>query len=531
MFTSISLRVSTLLLVALLPDSGFAQAPIQTGLRVWFKADAGVTAPSGTVTAWTDQTANGIVLMPPATGPVLTPGSVNGLPALTFDGTRQLNGNLGGVSPGDSSIFALFRYTVADSDNDYLYALGAGGGSGSQLTLARQNSQRAYHFDGSTQNLSANNVMPAAQWFVSSQIYGGSGPATHALFLNGASILRTTASNPYAPAPSPFVIGNYSSGSFRFIGDLVELLIYDHPLIEADRRSVENYLRLRAGLPAFFEQEAEIISSWDVIQYELNAQPDAQWIFDLGGTRADQAINSDPSILLRPGDASGKVIWGKIGSGNAPDFMGFVFGYRERGKFYLFDWRKETASYQSFGSAPAGMRLRKFHVDAADPEGRDFWAADNAAHVTVLRQNALPWVDGVDYDFSLRDTATGFIIRVWQGGTVLQEWRVENAADISGRFGYFVNSLQNVRFGQVFTHDLQQVNIRSFTWQSAPGSPLNLRWIGGEPPYILERRPDLVGGMWQPLSDLLWSRDSLAPYVPPRDFFRIRSVGEALTNP
>jgi len=114
---------------------------------------------------------------------------------------------------------------------------------------------------------------------------------------------------------------------------------------------------------------------------------------------------------------------------------------------------------------------------------------------------------------------------------VLQEWRVENAADISGRFGYFVNSLQNVRFGQVFTHDLQQVNIRSFTWQSAPGSPLNLRWIGGEPPYILERRPDLVGGMWQPLSDLLWSRDSLAPYVPPRDFFRIRSVGEALTNP
>ena len=123
------------------------------------------------------------------------------------------------------------------------------------------------------------------------------------------------------------------------------------------------------------------------------------------------------------------------------------------GHYYLFDWKKVTDNYLSFGTAPAGMRLRKFHCDTGDPGGRDFWAGDIAANVTPLFSNDLVWAAGVDYDFSLRFVPGAIVIRVWQGTTMLQEWRVTDTTYPTGRFGYFVNSLQNVRFGQVFVHD------------------------------------------------------------------------------
>jgi len=295
---------------------------------------------------------------------------------------------------------------------------------------------------------------------------------------------------------------------------------------------VEDYLRVRAGLLPFFEEEAEVLSGWDVIQYEFNAQPDARWTFDLGGTRADQAENCDASILLRPGDASGKVIWGRMGSGTAPDFMGFVFGYQDRGHYYLLDWKKQTASYLNFGTAPAGMRLKKFHRSTGDPDGRDFWAGDIAANMTLLASNEIVWTSGVDYDFSLLYQPGAIVIRVWQGTTMLQEWPVADNTYATGRFGYFVNSLQEVRFGQVFVHDARPVDFRSTAWEEDPMDGGRVLWTGGEPPYVLERSSSLVPGSWSPLSGHLWKRDTVVPSGPAnRAFLRVRSIGSELTGP
>lgn len=400
-----------LLLASLVGLAGaHAQLPVTANLHAWFKADAGVTVVADEVTQWTDQSGTGFTLTPPASGPAITPNSVNGLPAISFDGSTQLNGNFG-VSPlTGATIFAIFRYTVADSDNDYLYTLGTDGGSGSQLSLSRRSASRAYHFDGASQNIGADDTMPANQWFVSSQVFAAGGGMGHDLFLNGSSVLRSMASSAYSADVSTAVVGNWTSGSTRFIGDLVELLVYSQPLTESERTSVEEYLRERAGLAEFFKSEAEILSDWDVIQYELNGQPDAVWTFDLGGTRADQASNADASILLSNIDVANKVIWGRIGSSSAPDFMGFVFGYQNSHDFYLFDWKKVSANFLGFGVASQGMRLTTFHMDGEDPTGRDFWASDRSDHTTVLLQNSLPWADGVDYDFSLKFTpVTGHV--------------------------------------------------------------------------------------------------------------------------
>ena len=45
-----------------------------------------------------------------------------------------------------------------------------------------------------------------------------------------------------------------------------------------ERKQVEEYLRQRAALAAFFAAGSLDLTGWEVIQYEVNAQPDAQWV-------------------------------------------------------------------------------------------------------------------------------------------------------------------------------------------------------------------------------------------------------------
>ncbi|BCX46694.1 T9SSC-terminal target domain-containing protein [Haloferula helveola] len=514
-------------LFAILVIGGTAAAlpPLDSDIHAWFVADAGVTTDGTEVLEWTDQV-GGFTMTPPIDGPELLPNQVNSLPSLYFDGSTQLTGSLGATPLSSASIFALFRCTLENGNNDYVYTLGTDGGSGSQMALSRDTGNRAYHYDGALENQSVNGAMPGDTWFVSSQIFGEDGPNSHDLYLNGSAVVRSNASGPYSANVTGCVIGNWSSGLYRHVGDLVELIVYDRTLSESERTEVEEYLRQKASIPAFFKPEAEVLSDWEVIQYELGAQPDANWTFDLGGTRADQSTNADASILLSDIDVAYKVVWGQFGSGSAPDFMGFVFGYQDRGHYYLFDWKKTTDSYLSFGAATSGMRLTAFHVDGADPSGRDFWASDIAANTTVLEQNNIPWADGVDYDFSLSFTPGAFTIRVWEGETVIQTWTVADTTHTSGRFGYFINSLQNVRFGQVFSHDIGPVFIDGI---DRAGTDFSLRWSGGEPPYVLETSSALDG--FTPATGHLWDRFLTLQAPGPRGFYRIRSIGSELSAP
>lgn len=518
------MKAALLLAIGLAPAT-LALPPLDADLHAWFVADAGVTTSGSEVLQWTDQV-NGFVLAPPIGGPQLVADQVNGHPSLHFDGSTQLGGSLGATPLTAASVFALFRCTLANGNNDYIYTLGVDGGSGSQMALSRDTGNRAYHYDGSIENKSVTGAMPGDTWFVSSQVFGEDGPNSHDLYLNGSAVVRSTAGNPYSADVTGCVIGNWSGGLYRHVGDLVELIVYDRTLSEGERSQVEDYLRVKAGIPRFFKPEAEVLSDWEVIQYELGAQPDANWTFDLGGTRADQSTNADASILLSDIDVADKVIWGQFGSESAPDFMGFVFGYQDRGHFYLFDWKKTTDSYLSFGAATSGMRLTAFHVPAGDPGGRDFWASDIAANTTVLQQNGIPWVDGVDYDFSLRFTPGSILIRVWEGTTMLAAWEISDSTYTSGTFGYFINSLQNVRFGQVFAQDIGPVAIDGIDHAS---DIVSLRWLGGEPPFVLESSEVLSGG-WSDATGHLWDQFHSLPATAPRRFYRIRSIGQELTD-
>lgn len=435
------------------------QLPVTDGLDCWLRADAGVTTTGGLVDAWLDQSSSGLTFTSPAPTerPPLTPSVVNGLPAITFDGTVQLNGDSIAMY-GECTVFALARYTVPSSDNDYLYTIGTDGGPGSQFTLARRSGDSPYHFDGSAQNIANDQSIPADVFQVLTQTFGEDAPERHKLFQNNFQIMETDAAAPYAVDASTFVIGNWSSGGFRFVGDLVELIVFDRVLDGAERLQIEDYLRRRADIPAFFDPLTEDMTDWEVVQYEVNAQPDADWRLRLSGRAVDQFVNCDPSIFLSQHDPGPAVFTGQLGSGNAPDYMGFAFGYQDRGHYYLFDWKKVTASFNGFGVGERGMSLRRVAVaGGGDPTGSDLWGSADGPNVTTLAGNDIPWVDGVDYQFTIAHEPPFIDIEIREGSTVLESWSLTDGGLGTGRFGYYVNSLQSVRFGRVLVEPISEV--------------------------------------------------------------------------
>ena len=204
-----------------------AQSPPAGNLQVWLRADAGVELSATNVVSWTNQVASTMVFTAPTTPtrPTFATNVVNGLPAIRFDGAQRLAGNLGRVLT-NATIFTLCQHTVASSDNDYVYALGLPTVSGSQMTLSRRSGDDAYHYDGSTAN-SPDTSIPAFAFQVFTQVYGEGGSTNHQLYQNQFALIDSDASGPYSANATNTVLGNYSSGSFHFVGDMVEWLVYD----------------------------------------------------------------------------------------------------------------------------------------------------------------------------------------------------------------------------------------------------------------------------------------------------------------
>ncbi|MCZ6807131.1 MAG: hypothetical protein O7F08_09275, partial [Deltaproteobacteria bacterium] len=405
---------------ALTAQSVLAGAPVANPL-LWLKSDEGVVETGSLVGLWEDQSGNGHDFGPPipSDSPEFATGAVNGLPAIRFSGPTELRGSVGG-NLSEATIFSLFRYTPLSSSNHYVYTIGTPGTSGSQMTLARRNGQLAYHYDGAIGNFPGTTCIPGGQWQVVSQVYGDGASTSHDLYQSQELILDTDATQGYSANGSTFVIGNYSSGSFGFEGDLVELLVYDRVLSAGQRSLVEDYLRVRAALT--FGSSAEF-ASWEVVQYEFGAQPDAVWTACGGGGFVAQSVNADASIFLSDTQLTEGVVTGTMGAGVSPDFMGFVFGYQGRGNFYLFDWKSEPATFFGWPLAEADMSVRVINVaGGGDPDGADLWGSVDTTNTVTLSNVEMIWAGNVTYDFRLEFTSGSFIIEITSNGALIHRF-------------------------------------------------------------------------------------------------------------
>ena len=230
---------------------------------------------------------------------------------------------------------------------------------------------------------------------------------------------------------------------------------------------------------------------WEVVQYEQFSQADANWTFGDTSTVAIQTVNADASILLSPFDASDLAISGTWSVGNAgdDDLMGFVFGYQDRGHFYVFDWKQSTQGDPS-GTAFIGMTVKVIDfvedIEPQDPPDPmiqlrtgDLWPTEGSVNVRPLGRSAplgpeddpdcvgdpLPlkctswhneigWARNVEYLWDLEFHSGVFSIEVRNPqDELLVSWVIEDSTYPSGRFGLYNYSQGGVTY-RAFTREL-----------------------------------------------------------------------------
>ena len=181
------------------------------------------------------------------------------------------------------------------------------------------------------------------------------------------------------------------------------------------------------------------LSNWQVIQYELNNQPDSNWALQPGNAAVLQTINSDASLFVSDFDAAGQEIRGtfSVQTSSDDDFIGFVFGYQDRSRFYLFDWK---GSSQTFGGlfAEEGMSIKVVETPAGtDPTFGDLWPTAGSPNVTVLDHNNVPWSAFTEYEFVLLFTPGTIEITVSEAGQPIGQFTSNDSTFTSGEFGFY----------------------------------------------------------------------------------------------
>jgi uncharacterized repeat protein (TIGR01451 family) len=179
------------------------------------------------------------------------------------------------------------------------------------------------------------------------------------------------------------------------------------------------------------------LSTFSVIQYEDNFQPDANWVLSNGNTVVTQVVNADPSIFISDFVLTGDLVEGswKVNTSSDDDFMGFVFGFQDTQHFYLFDWKQGTQNHRGFSER--GMTVKVVNADSP-LNGFDLWpTAGNGTRVQSLYHNTIPWQDFVEYGFRLEFQPGEFTITVTQGATVLASFTIQDSTYANGRFGFY----------------------------------------------------------------------------------------------
>jgi len=219
-----------------------------SGLSLWLKADAGVTLSGSNVTAWADQSGNGLNVVPDiVTADISLASSVekfNNKPAILF-GVQNNNGTVGLFNSNpfiNKSLFIV--YSLESVDNfEYSVAYENNGFSG-QTSDNNGNRQFGGYFNGF---ISANTLSQIGTPYIRTTISDNGN--TISFFINGTAD-GNPAGNGFYNARSEIVIGNggaRGSGpnpsiSQPFQGYIAEIVVYNSVLTTPERQQVEAYL-------------------------------------------------------------------------------------------------------------------------------------------------------------------------------------------------------------------------------------------------------------------------------------------------
>jgi hypothetical protein len=227
-----------------------------SNLRLWLRADTGVTLAAGKVSAWADQSGSGTnaVQSMSANQPTVVANAVNGLPAVEFDGLNDyLTFNLPINDLTGMTIVLVGASTSPTQDGSWHGATHSAifwneTSDWCATSLTPYSGVVKFRFGtGQSNNLPAwTRPSPIGSEFtVTTAIKNG---ATEMLFIDGSLVL--TAGGKLGVIRGTRPAGNlgrgYNDNTF-FAGRIAEVLVYDRALTDAERQILDQYLAGRYG--------------------------------------------------------------------------------------------------------------------------------------------------------------------------------------------------------------------------------------------------------------------------------------------
>ncbi|MCX6930106.1 MAG: Ig-like domain-containing protein [Verrucomicrobia bacterium] len=247
-------RAATSAPVSLTVTGAALATPISSGLKVWLRADAGVTTnANGLVTNWADQSGNGndAVQADTTAAPLLAANVINGLPALSFGSNAfSVNQFLEISDAGTAFTASNFTTFVQARFTDFasyrtLWCKTSGGWA-APVDWWFRGTVNAYRGDGITIQ-GVGSIQPALAGQFGTFGLAATGPTlTHYLGFadNGTGNTTTTP----ASAGNLLRIGRRDDGVVQMQGEITEILIYGQALSASDRSNVVSYLSSKYGV-------------------------------------------------------------------------------------------------------------------------------------------------------------------------------------------------------------------------------------------------------------------------------------------
>lgn len=280
-----------LLCIFLKISAGYGQNPSTiSGLKLWLRSDTGVVVNGASVTGWNDQSGNAAhaVQTNAAAQPTLVPNALYNLPAISFNGTKVLNGKDLALSNSSFTVFVVASGSAMSDAYNVLFDLGPYAPGG--IWLCKHDDKFTIYSNNAI--YSSPNGLPNAGF--DPKIFGFKkqlGVLAES-FLNfsvvasstGGSFVNSFASGAYNIGADPSYTGFWS-------GNVFEVIVFNKALNSSETTIVSNYIankyapQLDLGVDKIVNPAAGCVPSSSVV---LQANPDFKKILWSTGDTVNQ---------------------------------------------------------------------------------------------------------------------------------------------------------------------------------------------------------------------------------------------------
>lgn len=410
-------KITFTLLVSLSVFSLKAQSPgnVSTNLRLWLKADVGVTGTSP-VSEWEDQSA---MANDPATAPGNAPDllsdQINFNPALDFTRSNSeylqiTNGILGADSYTDAWVYYVSKPNSTSVTNTIFYEVTTGTDEGFGALNTWSDSEGYFYFGDPTNaggGRLSGNIGTAAGIFNLWTMGTSTGTSTpngtnKTISKDGLVVLSSnTSDNTVDGNSQDFYIGGRfrATNSHYFDGQLAELIIYDGIPSALEQEKVQSYLAIKYGISKASSDNLGTVGQ------------DERDYFDSGGAviwdyTANSAYNEGITAIGRDDDSDLSQQRSKSNNSDGAVTMdkGGIFG---SDKDFLF-WSNNGAITTST-DVPAGYNIRSnriWKIDLSGTPGAVSFTIDLAAAGLENTGNAGDYALLIDTDDTFSSGAT-----------------------------------------------------------------------------------------------------------------------------